>query len=176
MQQHFKNPCTDDGYSPFYSFKTYEVIEFLSSKYKSSNPSPASRLINNIVYGFNRHRQLPKLIILVPDDDIVKNIKSSEAMMITIGMVSEWITREVLRAVESDKEMLPDKCKCATTPQIMWIAPPTHKYFGTSNNKKREVHTKCLERIAKKHDTVHTLRIIKCWNHDDSNAFIYDSY
>ena len=175
-QQFFNNPRNAEGGSPFYTFNTFEVIEYLSSKYKSSNPSVSGRIINNFVYGLNKHRQLPKLVVIIPDNDIVKGIHSQDDIMVIIGMVTEWIVRECNRAIETYQENLASKCKQPHTPHFLWIAPPTHKNFGKSNNNKREIQTECLEKISRLYNNVSMLKLIKCWSYDDHNAFLYDSY
>ena len=176
VQQHFNNPRKEDSRSPFYSFSTFEVTESLSSKYKSSNPSVMGRIVNNVVYGLNKHKKLPKIIVLVPDDDLVRGIHCTDVMLIQISMITEWVVGEIVKAIEMYKEVLPLKCKRPNFPYVLWIAPPTHCYFGDSDNKRREVQTECLERIAKIHENFSVLKVIKYWDHNDSNAFIYDSY
>ena len=176
-QQFFsKHTKSDQDRSLHYCHNSFEVIQYVSSKYKSSNPSVLGRFVNNLVYGLNKHKQLPKVIVIVPDDDIVKHVKSSDVMMIQIGTITEWIVKEITKAIQSYKEILPMKAKRPCTWHSLWITPPTHKNFGSSSNGKREMLTECLDKISKLYNNMSVLKIIKHWDHEDQNAFLYESY
>ena len=68
--------------------------------------------------------------------------------------------------------------KCAKhdhKPHVLWIALPTHKYFGQSNNRKRERQSEILSTTVKVHDDMSVLKMVKEWDPDNSNFYIYDS-
>ena len=174
-QQFFNCPKANQGRGTHYSFDNFEVTEYLSSKYKSSNPSTIGRLVNNLVYGLNKHKTLPRVIVFVPDDDIVKNIKTSD-VMIRIVTITEWVVKECHKAITTYKEILPDKAKRSYMPHMLWIAPPVHRFFGSSNNKKREIQAECLDKIAKLYSNMMVLKIIKHWDLEDRNSFLFESY
>ena len=159
-----------------YSFNTFDVTEFMNSKYKSTNPSTLGRLINSLVYGLNKHRRLPKLITVITDDDIVRTIKTGAQMKSEVTMVVSWIMKEFSRAISAYKDFLPIKCQRNNTPHVLWMCPPSHKNFGNSSNARREMLTQCLEDEVRNHRHMSTLRIIKSWSHDDPNLFVYDTY
>ena len=178
IQQHFKEAKIDRGQKhALYAFNTFEVTEFVSSKYKSLNCSVAGRLLNNLLYAFNTCKtNLPKVIVMLPDDDIAKNIRSSQTHAEELKVITSWLIKEVQKAIHIFKEQLPDKVRQHNYPHVLWLCPPTHKFFSSANNKKCTNQTLCLEKLVKLHDNMSALRIIKSWSHDDSNLFLYDSY
>ena len=58
--------------------------------------------------------------------------------------------------------LLPKKAIRDYFPQVIWIAPPSHKYF--QNNRAREMFTNLLEqKIAEKYEAMCCLRLKKFW-------------
>ena len=112
IQQYFKEAKIDHGMKhALYAFNTFEVTEFVSSKYKSHNKSPLGHLLNNLMYALNTCKtNLLKLIVVAMDDDTAKNVKSKD-VEIQLPMLTEWIVHEFEKAVTCFKEQLPDKAK-----------------------------------------------------------------
>ena len=67
------------------------------------------------------------------------------------------------------KELLPKKAKCEHFPQIIWMAPPMHKYFH--NNDQRLKFTEMLESLLPKYPEMAMLSLKKYW--DDENRELY---
>ena len=175
VQQHFKDKKGNDQ-AGLYSFNTFEVSQFVSSKYKSHNPSPLGRIINNLIYALNKHLMLPKLIVVVVDEDLVRAIRVSRITAADVSSIIEWLMKEFTRAIDEYKENLPAKCKRPNLPHVLWMCPPQHKYFGKSSNLRHEMVSNALENSVKHFEGMSSLRIIKSWNPEDSNLFVYDSY
>ena len=172
----FSNILEIQNISKVEAISTFEVTTFVSSRHKSNNPSVMGRLINNLIFAINQHKQLPKCIVIILDDDIVKYIHSSKCMPVQIATITGWISKEMCKVIQTYREFLPAKCKRDFQLHLLWICPPTHKYFGTSSNMKREEMATCLEAIAKMEEGMSALRLIKSWNPQDSRFFLKDSY
>ena len=168
-----------EGKHMTYLFEHFEVKDLLSTRY-SNDRNVLSRLRNSLITALNQYYPVPRLIAVVMDDDITRYIDSRDkedlVLTVEIGTIVEWITREFERAILSFKDYLPDKAKKAFYPHILWIAPPTHKFFGNSSNNKREKISNCLSTVVKYRQNMSVLRMIKIWDHDDSNAFVKESY
>ena len=111
-------------------------------------------------------------MVVVLDDDVVKNINYPESTAI----VTNWLVDQFEKLINSHQEKLPAKAIKAFYLHILWMCPPTHKFFGESGNQRRTKQSKCIESAVKNKPNMLSLKIIKSWDHKDSNAFIYDSY
>ena len=177
-RKYFKGPKIEENKHALCTFNTFEVTEFVSSRYHSHNPSVLGRYVNNLVYVLNKSSTegLPRLIVVVTDDDIVKNIKMMSTASLQIGILFDWLTKEFNKAIVSFRDYLPAKSKKLGQPHVLWISPPTHKYFGHSANKKRLIQSECLESIVKFQDNMSVLKMLKVWDENDSNLFVPDAY
>ena len=159
-----------------YSFEHYEMREYLSSKY-SNNRSPISRIRNNLVSAINEFGSTPKAILVILDGDITKSIHATDELQntITIGKLTEWLLREFDRTIECMLDVLPQKAKRDGQPHVIWIQPPTHKYFTNNNNTKRTILGNCLGTVVKLYKNMSALHMLKVWDHEDGNAVLFDS-
>ena len=178
FQQYYKNN-KHEGKSMTYAFEKYEVIDFVTTRY-SNDRNMLSQLCNSLVTGLNLYLTTPKLIVVVLDDNIVRYIDSRGKDEITLGVeigtITEYLAREFERAILSYQDNLPTKAKRSFYPHVLWISPPTHKSFGKSSNLKREIQGNCLSTVVKFRQNQSVLRMVKVWEHDDANAFLYENY
>ena len=160
-----------------YTFNNYDVKAFVSRRDKSHNRNVLGRIYNNLVHAINEHTSLPKLVVMVLDDDIIKDVHHrGSGTTIKIGMLLNWLVNECGKAMQEYKNYLPAKAKRSNMGQFLWICPPTHKYFGEVSNDRRTRFTDCLQRIVSIHSNMSCLKMLKIWDHDNSNLFIYESY
>ena len=162
-----------------FAFENFEVKELLTTRY-SNDRNVLSRLRNSLITGLNSYSQMPRLIVVVLDDDIVRYVDSKHkddvVLSVEIGKITEWLAREFERAILSYRDYLPSKAKRDYFGHVLWIAPPTHKFFGRSSNLKRERQSSCLNTVVKFRQNMSCLRMLKIWEHDDANSFVHDSY
>ena len=154
-----------------FAFTNFEVRDFFSSEYTSHNRSPAGRIINKFILALNEHNTLPKLIVVVMDDNLFDNIK--EHFAASVKKLLSWLMKEFDKAIHIYKDYLPIKAKSEFTPHFLWITPPTHIYF--KNNHKREIVSDHLIKETKVYQYMSALRMVKVWEHDNPNLFNYHS-
>ena len=120
---------------------------------------------------------MPKLIVIVPDNDIIQYIARIKAgFSRSVARMLDWLMKEHNRIIDSMKDHLPMKAKKNGYPQIMWIAPPYHVGFGKRNNDKRECFNKMLEEVAKTHSDTSVLHLKKVWEPENNNLFLKEQY
>lgn len=139
VQRFFKEVKIDNGNThALYSFNTFDVSEYVSSKYKSHNKSVIGRILNNLIYTLNNCKaNLPKLIVMVLDDDVAKNVSDMQGTQLKI--VTDWLLTECEKCIWVFKSQLLLKAVKANYPHVLWLCPPMHKYFGSSNNTRRSI-------------------------------------
>ena len=77
--------------------------------------------------------------MVVLDNDTVKYVKNNAGLQVHIQKITSWMIREFDKAIKICKDFYPEKSKKPNEPNTIWIAPPGHKFFGASNNKKRSI-------------------------------------
>ena len=80
------------------------------------------------------------------------------------------------RSLDSYKDVLPARSKRDNFPHILWVAPPTHKFFSEANNEKRVKFTTALSTVVSLQQNMSMLKLVKHWSHDDSNLFLQEQY
>ena len=171
---HYFKHTNPDGSNDSFAFLNFEMRDFFSDDFTSHNCSVAGRIINNLINALYEHSTLPKLIVMVLDNDIVKkNIPDSANMFDKIRGITKWLLKECQKAIDIYKDFLLIKSKRDTVLQFLWIAPPTHKYFH--DNKKREMQSSALHQEVKYFEHMVALNMIKFWDSTDSKNFIYEA-
>ena len=119
---------------------------------------------------------LPKLVVLVPDDDIIKLFSQHDyAHGITKPMsrVLNHIMTDHERTISAYKEYLPTKSVKQGFPHILWIQAPLHQNFR--NNNLHVKFNKCLSELIPLHSNISTLELKKVWDPNDGNLFLAES-
>ena len=88
---------------------------------------------------------LPKAIIMVLEDDLLKEINHFKpGISEALGRTIEWIVNQFHRVITSHKETLPSKSRKYKYPTILWVLLPEHVNFG----KRNEFRQKCNKSIT----------------------------
>ena len=158
-----------------YTTDNFKVAGFNNNKFGTNNPNAVSRIRNLMVRALKEQVFLPKMIIIVVDDDIIRylnfyNFGMSEAF----GKLINHIMVEHNRILEAYLEYLPKRAipPGGELPQIFWIAPPLHTNFA--NNSVRNKFTKALNTMAKFHSNVHVLELKKGWEFENGNFYLHE--
>ena len=151
----------------------FDTSGFFNNMYTCDNPSALSRISNALVSAINvqsagKTLLLLKLVVRVPDDDILKLLQDKryveEQMMQSLGKLVNFIMTEYDRNISLFKEKLPAKC-LRDYPYLLWIQPPMHDAFN--NSALRFKFNKCLVEITKLHHNAFTLALKKVWDPKD---------
>ena len=127
-----------NGTHASYVYTNFEVRDFFSSRFSSNDDNVLNRIRSNFVRALNKHNTLPKLIVIVLDDDISKITKHMEDPAMTSLHPISWLMCEFHKLLDIYKDWLPPRAKIAYLPHILWMAPPTHTCFSRRDNLHRE--------------------------------------
>ena len=153
------------------------MTAFASDKYNSLNPIAASRVRNALMTGLNAATYIPKLIVVILEDDILnaihisKNDEDIKNKIIT-EMSKEtikWLMREFWRCTMSLNEFLPDKSRQVGWPHFLWVLPTQHKNY--SNNYWRGIFADCISTEAVKYGNVSALDLKQVWDFEDGSIY-----
>ena len=174
-QEHYRNRRDAEGLQKMYAYEFFEVKEFFTSKYSNGQSrNVLKRLHNSLIFALNEYHPLPRLIVLVLDEDIIKGVTAGNTTA-DFDIVLRFLFRNFDRAIEIYKENLPSKAKRPHIPHFLWMAPPTHKNFTEDSNVKRRNFTSSLETVASQFKNCTVLKMIKAWDHDDGESFLNDA-
>ena len=140
-QQFFKNLKSEDGNPTTYTYLNFEVRAYLTSQNSMNTKNILSRIRNSLVTVLNEHTMLPKLIVIVVDDDIINQVEDDQetSLVFHYERLMSGLCNLLNKSINCYKDMLPQKAKRESVPHFVWIAPPTHKYFSDDNNKRRNL-------------------------------------
>ena len=148
------------------------------TNFLNDNPSIIGRYSNLLIQAVtarsdNKLLPFPRLVVFVPDDDIIKCFKGNcptANLTKEFSQILNYIMTEHERAIAAFKDYLPAKCLKSDYPQILWIQPPSHDCF--SNNADRFKFNQALDEVARIHNNVSTLPLKKVWDPKDTDLFI----
>ena len=177
-QDYFKNLKSEDGTPTTYSYLNYEVRAYLTSQHTLNVKNILSRLRNALITALNEHAVLPKLITIVPDDDIINQVidDDNQELSFHYERLLSGLCNLFTKTIDCFKDLLPSKAKRENVPHILWIAPPTHYYFSDDNNSRREIFGKSLEVAVNAQKGMSILKMVKFWDHNNTNLFLDESY
>ena len=169
--EHFFKRKTDG-----YVKKHFDLSGFSNNMF-ADNPSIVGRLGNLMSAATSKGKDpkfspLPKIIVVVPDDDIIRCMKlheDSTDLIDNFGRMIKYVMTEHERAIASYKEHIPIKSKREGYPQILWIMAPLHDNF--KNNREREKFNKAIEQVSKFHSNVNFLELKKVWSRNDDSLY-----
>ena len=102
--------------------------------------------------------KLPKYILLVMDNDLIKCINYTKPDAIDIyDACIWWLLGEYHDMISNRKEILPRKAKKYLYPQLFVVALPQHKYFV--DNQAWHKMNKCIENLTMGHKEMKVLRL-----------------
>ena len=143
-----------------------------SSITSRDNPDPIARLRNIIIKLLNKFNTIPKIIVVVAENDIIKaiNVEDSSGYSVHYGQAIEWIIDGHVDIMDKYKGYIQKNAKKGRRdwPYYMWISPSLHEQFEDYNLRRK--FTKCLEKIAHGDRNIIAMRLMKqIWDQKDVN-------
>ena len=103
----------------------YYNLSCVVPKPKSLVRDVLTRYVNCVVKALNDCTKLPRAIIIIPDDDILKFIDhNSDGIEKVVNTVINWINNNMIRAIECKREDLRSRKSGAVVsyePKIIWV-------------------------------------------------------
>ena len=89
-----------------------------------------SRIANSYAATLNKKDKLPKIVLIVLDDDIIQEFMDVKlGVSSAFGIWLEWLVGTISQMTHDRKEQLPDKAVKTDYPVIFWTAVPHHRNF-----------------------------------------------
>ena len=153
-----------------YIANNFEVSVFANSANKTHMRSTLGRLRNLIMAAIKIKELLPKYIIIIIENDLIRCVKYRKPGIFDIfGRILRWLADEFHQAVMDWKSALPSRAKRNLYPQIFWTALPYHQNFKTTCINRHKFN-QCLDTVANMHNEMKMLRIRRIWSNADSSV------
>ena len=156
-----------------YMVENYDVMGKSATKYTSNDPNILSRLRNMLIGLIHQEIKLPKMVIIVLDDDLVKYYgpdEDSESLTKALRRLINELMTEFRKIISTQKERLPKKAKRFFYPQFVWIQAPLNCQYD--NNRERKIFNECLSHAAKFQEDVSVLELKKIWDRENTRLFV----
>ena len=131
-----------------------------------------ARLHNNVANAISEQPLLPKVIIFVIDDDLIKEIHH-ETM--GVGEVYKRVLKNLMsgvrRMILAHKEKLPTQSKKQNYPTILWSLCPIHNNMPETWKLYRSKFNRALQTMSMTQDQMSVLKLLKIWSADDFSFF-----
>ena len=165
--------------SDTYVGRNFQVSASGGSNISSKIPDVLARMRNILVKMFERNNLLPKIIVMVPENNIINGLKvaQSEGQTIHFGQAIEWIVDQHTDIIDEFRGWLPHKAKKnkKNWPFVLWICPSLHDNYNELDLQKRKKFTKCLEKVAHGDRNISSLRLLKQnWDQQDDSLITRD--
>ena len=128
----------------------FEVLTFCKSRHDSKDTNMLSRIKSSISRAINDQVKLPKIIVLVLDDDLLDFLRYENVTM--LGTWIEWLCKIFVEVINDRKRQLPNKAKKSEYPILYWVCPPHHKNFD--NNSARSKLLTAMETVFKLYEEI----------------------
>ena len=83
-----------------------------------------ARVINTLIYAMYAKAKLPKMLLIVLEDNIIQFLKYNDyGVTEMFGRVLEFMAKNIRSIIDEFKSKIPPKAKRVEHPQIIWIVP-----------------------------------------------------
>ena len=137
------------------------------------NSNLIGRLYNNFVATVHEQVLLPKAVIIILEEDLLKSANHfKKGLSNFMHPCMDWIVSNLFRITTAYKEKLPSKSRRFKYPQFFWVPAVLHDDFN-SGNRYREKFNDVLEEAVEKTRGVQ-LRL-PTWNRHDLSLTAFGS-
>ena len=172
FEQYYKLKSMKD-FAAGYMVENYDVMGKSATKYTSNDPNILSRLRNMLVGLIHQEVKLPKMVIIVLDDDLIKYYgpdEDTESLTMAFKRLINELMTEFRKVISTQKERLPKKAQRQFYPQFIWIQAPLNCQFD--NNRERELFNQSLTNASKFQENVSVLELKKIWDRENTRLYV----
>ena len=153
-----------------YGTTKFEVKIGAADKFSNNNPFITTRIINSFIKQLNDCQNMPKIIMLVLEDDLINNIKETkrDAATIIFEEYIEFIMREFNAAISHFSELLPSNAKRQGWPKKVILLPSMHRNYTQTSLQLRRALGEVMENKAKENEFM-SLKLVQVWDQHHQN-------
>ena len=162
----------DENKEPYYLMSHFKVYDFTATRFSSSMNNILSQIRGLLIKAIQEQRLLPKAILMVLDDNIIKQYGITNNWRENFQHIIYFLLLEIDRNIKNYKAQLPTKCKEEYFPHIIWMLPPCHKFFA--NNRSHQLFCNVMESEVENFTSMCCLRLKKIWDENEGAFFLQE--
>ena len=147
----------------------FETTIKASDRYNTSNAFINARICNAMVSGFEHAQNMPKLVVLVLENDVINAVEKGKYAPIFYNRMIADVIKEFHKIVEKFRKLLPVYAQRQNWPKLVFIMPTLHRFFNDYDDRRTFIDS--LEKMVKDHDDVMALKLLQVWNENNPNFF-----
>ena len=166
VEQYFMKMPEDDSYT-----KQHYDVKYVASAYaKSNHKSTIGRLRNNVAFAIKNFVNLPKIIVVILEEDVIKRITQNKNLKYLYDRYIKWLSNEIRKMIMTQNDFLPKKGQ--RDPQILLVKPTQHVNY--KNNAKRQLFGDSLtdQTDSLLHNCV--LQLKQEWDPEDLGLYLHE--
>ena len=155
-----------------FAIKHYEVNVITGDTADKNNNFFTGRICNAMVHLFNKSVNMPKIVAIVLEDDLINHI-GDQGIGTTehYAVYIEDIIKDFKRISEKFKAILPDSATRVNWPKLVFIVPTLHRNYD--NYGQRKIFNEVLEAVTKEHEKIcWSLKLLQIWDENDCQLFL----
>ena len=172
FSQYFQHAFLEAEVDPGYIRIHYDTSGYCSAKltHNMISRNVLSYIRNGFVQAINAQILLPKYVIVVMEEDMIRAMNHYEkgARALYLKCI-KWIMKEFHRVTTAYKEKLPTKSRKFKYPQILWVPTMTHLELKPINEY-ITMWNDCLETTAQGYKEMHILKL-HTWDPEDRTTY-----
>ena len=168
--QDIYNTEGEEGYIRTHYDATGFYHASLTKDFRKRGDTLMAELKKNFIEAINEHVLLPKAVIIVLEEDLIKAANHfKKGAGIVYQTAVDWLFTELHRISVSYKEKLPSKARKFRNPQFLWVAATYHDRYGNGNFYREKFNT-ALKNAAAKYREMQILHL-HSWDQKDESKF-----
>ena len=149
----------------------FEIKLFHATEYGSNVHNFMARLCNTLAGALNEEKLLPKAIVFILDDDMIKYANINKfGMSLAYGKLLHYLMCEINKLISVKKDFLPVHSRRPHQPEMIWINPPFH--LGFKNNTQRNKFSRALDNTAAIYEDTWSLKLKHIWDAQGHELFL----
>ena len=158
-----------------YIKSNFEIHQLAVNRFMSHDQNILSRTRNRLVNAIKQRKALPKIILVVLEDDVIKYFKHQKPPSTSIKTYQKalkWLMNEFYRVIAAFKDILPLRAKCGKWPHTLWMVPSTNVNYHCNNI--RLEFAEAMKTAVKLYPDMSTGGFEQIWSYNDGNLALYE--
>ena len=164
IEENFMRIPEDDSFTR----QNFDIKYVATSAMKSNHASALGRIRNNVAFTIKQFVNLPKILVLILEDDTIKKIFRQKDLKYIYERQMKWLVNEVRKLIMTQNDYLPKKSQIDT--QVLWIEPTMHVNYR--NTRKRELLINAMQEEINLHKHNCLLKLKQVWDEQDNSLFL----
>ena len=128
---------TDPAFS--YCARNFKISIYAKEEGNSNNHSLLGRVRNALVNAINKCTLLPKLVVIVLENELINSAMSAETQDYNkdYSRRLKWLLNEYRKIIDTINDYLRPNCRKTDYPKFIWINATKHKNYSDNHLRRK---------------------------------------